>query len=185
MAAALLCITNNLKPTDNNSTVMWNCEKQQILTLASSTVWIVNQIVDDSFCVDRWTVSTATVSKLKIVQLPGDTRGIYGRGFFQRQENTLLYYHFRTDIILNDDDSHGLISFIPAMVDSVNIAQWSSHQAGSRFVLRVPLKDDTMDCHSVHHVIHSRVQTVQSFNYSTWPSMGDRQWLIITGLISP
>lgn len=32
----------------------------------------------------------------------------------------------------------------------------SSHKAGNCFVLRVPLKDDTMDCHGVHHVILSQ-----------------------------
>lgn len=41
-----------------------------------------------------------------------------------------------------------------------------------------------MDYHRLYQVILSWTRTVQSFNYSTWPSVGDRQWLI-TSLISP
>lgn len=76
---------------------------------------------------------------------------------------------------------HGLVGFIPAMEDSYT-AQWGSHKTGSCFVLRLHSEDDTMDYHRLY-VILSGVQTVQSFNYSTWPSMGGRHWLI-TWIIS-
>lgn len=54
----------------------------------------------------------------------------------------------------------------------------------SQSYAKAPLRDDTMDCHSMHHIILSRVQTVQSFNYRTQPSIVDRQWLIFARLIS-
>lgn len=78
------------------------------------------------------------------------------------------------------DDSHGLVLLYSCYGRPSKHSSVSSHKA----MLRVPFRDDTMDCHSMHHVIRSQVQTVQSFNYSTRPSIGDRRWLIIACLIS-
>lgn len=84
----------------------------------------------------------------------GHIKDIHGHGSFGTEIST------EHPASLQCDDSRGLVVSTPASVHSVNTAPLSSRVAGSRAVLRVALSDDTMDCHSMHHVIHSRVQTV-------------------------
>lgn len=134
-------------------------------------------IVDDSFIVDRWAVSTRHFLGLNSCRW-------HSRHWWSwsRLKNTLLsfesWHHPKWWWFTwaGCYSCHGGLGKYSPM----KLAQsWEPLCVG------VPLKDDTMHCHSMYHVVHSRAQTVKSFNCSTRASMGDRQQLIISGLISP